>query len=137
MVPRNSSGTNLAELQTSPNIHHFANKSSQSVLDPYTMSGIEVTNLSKEEMLKAVREELGKTFTQEDRSELQMDANHDDKNFVAVIVDFDGPSGLIIIDGVWLQTGPGKTENGKYLYITSDADVFGEDKPDVQYIRLK
>ncbi len=59
-----------------------------------------------------------------------------DQDFVAVVVNFDGSNGVIIVDEVWLKTGEGQTRHGKYLYITSNAEVFGEDKPDVDYIRL-
>lgn len=59
-----------------------------------------------------------------------------DGAFVAVVVDFDGATGLIIADKLWLTTGEGKGDEGKHLYITSDASVFGEDQPDVYYIRL-
>ena len=52
---------------------------------------------------------------QEERSELkiEIDINHDDKNFVAVIVDFGGADGVIIIDKVWFTAGLGGTETGK------------------------
>ncbi len=56
---------------------------------------------------------------------------------MAVVIDFDGPNGVIIVDGDWLTAGEGKTEHGKYLYITSNANVFGVDKPDVYYIRIR
>jgi hypothetical protein len=51
-----------------------------------------------------------------------------------VVVNFDGSNGVIVVDDVWLTTGERKTGRGKYLYLTSNADVFGEDKPDVKYI---
>ncbi len=62
-----------------------------------------------------------------------MDSHEQD--FVAVVVNFDGPSGVIVVDNVWLVTGEDKTKHGKYLYITSNADVFGIEQPDVSYIR--
>ena len=41
------------------------------------------------------------------------------------------------MDEVWLTAGEDymKSKDGRYLYITSNADVFGEDKPEVYYIR--
>lgn len=58
----------------------------------------------------------------------------DDRNCVAVVVDFDGSDGLIIINGDLLAAGRGKSLNGKWLYITFDAFVPCEDKPNVGYI---
>jgi hypothetical protein len=58
----------------------------------------------------------------------------DERNCVAVVVDFDGPDGVIIVDEIWLTTGERKSRHGKWLFITSNAYVFGEDKPDVGYI---
>ena len=51
-----------------------------------------------------------------------------------MVLNFDGPNGTLIVNGSWLTAGEGKTQPGKYLYITSQAEVFGEDKPDVYYI---
>ena len=55
-----------------------------------------------------------------------------------MVIDFDGPNGVIIVDRDWLTAGEGKTEHGKYLYnITSNTNVFRVDKPDVYYIRIR
>ena len=57
------------------------------------------------------------------------------KDFIAVVVNFDGHDGVIIVDNAWLTAGEDQTEQGDYLYITSNADVFGIEQPEVYYIR--
>jgi hypothetical protein len=66
----------------------------------------------------------------------RIDTDHNDPDFVAVVLNFDGPDGVLIVEGVWLKAGEYKRGDGQYLYITSEAEVFGEQKPDVRYIRL-
>ncbi len=53
-----------------------------------------------------------------------------------MVVNFDGPGGIVIVDDIWLTTGEGKSKNGKWLYITSNVDVFVEN-PDVSYPHLQ
>ncbi|KAK3933894.1 hypothetical protein QBC46DRAFT_274888, partial [Diplogelasinospora grovesii] len=67
--------------------------------------------------------------------EFRMDKDSKNLDYVAVVVDFDRSDGVIIIEGIWLTAGKERTVDGKRLYITSDAVVFGEEKPDVYYIR--
>ncbi len=65
-----------------------------------------------------------------------MDMDDHEKDFIAVIVDFDGPEGVVVVDNVWLLPGEDEGVHGKRLYITSNADVFlGLEQPDVYYIR--
>ncbi len=66
---------------------------------------------------------------------LQMDANNQD--FVAIIVDFDGAGGLVVVNGKWLTTGDedDKTRRrGRHLYYSTSATVLGQEKPDMQFI---
>lgn len=64
-----------------------------------------------------------------------MDKDSNNQDFVAVVIDFDGSHGVIIVDRVWLTTGEGKTMNGTHLFITSDTHVAGDEQPDFYYIR--
>ncbi|KAK3371856.1 hypothetical protein B0T24DRAFT_339699 [Lasiosphaeria ovina] len=89
------------------------------------MSGKNVTALSDDEILEAVREEVGKGL-------FRMDSSSRDS--IAVVVNFNGPDGIIIIDGVWLTTGENKLEDGRYLYISSDTFIAGEEQPAVDYV---
>ncbi|KAK4152624.1 hypothetical protein C8A00DRAFT_34653 [Chaetomidium leptoderma] len=70
------------------------------------MGGKQVAGWSDEEIVEAVKEEVGKDLTQEERSKLkfQMEKSSDGV-FVAVVVDFDGADGLIIVNEVLLTTG--------------------------------
>jgi hypothetical protein len=72
--------------------------------------------------------------TEEERSKLELRMDSHGRDFVAVVIDFDGPDGVIIVDEVWMTAGEDKTEGGKRLYLTSDARVFGDGEPHVYYI---
>lgn len=98
------------------------------------MSGKNVTALSDDEILEAVREEVGKGLTEEERSQLKFRMDSSSRDSIAVVVNFNGPDGIIIIDGVWLTTGENKLEDGRYLYISSDTFIAGEEQPAVDYV---
>jgi hypothetical protein len=56
--------------------------------------------------------------------------------YVAVVIDFDGPYGVIVVKKTGSTTGEkGKSEHGKYLHITSDTSDFFESEPNVYNIR--
>lgn len=59
----------------------------------------------------------------------------DERNSAAVVVNFDGSDGLIVVDNVWLTTGKMKARGGKWLYISLPTRTFmGGGEPDVRYI---
>ncbi|KAK0739022.1 hypothetical protein B0T21DRAFT_286006, partial [Apiosordaria backusii] len=56
--------------------------------------------------------------------ELYIDGN--EHQHIAAVVDFDGPNGMVAVDDLFLATGQEKTQQGKWLYITSNVFVMGE-----------
>ncbi|KAK4184126.1 hypothetical protein QBC35DRAFT_392371 [Podospora australis] len=87
------------------------------------MTSQKVTGWTEDEALNEVRKQLGP-------GELHIDTN--ERECVAAIVDFDGPDGIVTVDGNFV-TGRSKIQSGKYLYITSKVFVMGE-FPSVQWI---
>jgi hypothetical protein len=52
--------------------------------------------------------------------------------YVAAVIDFDGPSGVVVVDGKWMSTGA-ETKKGMYLYISSSV-IFMGGCPKVRFI---
>ncbi|KAK4654798.1 hypothetical protein QC762_0039720 [Podospora pseudocomata] len=88
------------------------------------MTSKKVCGRSEDEVLDEVQKQLG-------LGELRIDTN--ERDCVAAIVDFDGPDGLVAVDGNFYVTGRRKTQSGKYLYVTCEVYVMGE-FPSVRWI---
>ncbi len=65
---------------------------------------------------------------------LQFRIDRQENDHKAVIVDFNGPKGLVIIGREWLKTGAGRYIDGVHLYIVEDARAFGDGSPDVRFV---
>ena len=68
------------------------------------------------------------------RERLSYYINQDETNHIAIIVDFDGPDGIVIVDGLkdLIITGR-EDQSGVHLFI-GKGWIFGEPKPDVRFI---
>ena len=64
-----------------------------------------------------------------------------EKNHVAVIINFEGRRGMVMLDGLVFVTGREKSEDGECLYITTSFFVLapGDDDggPDVSFVHRK
>ncbi len=66
---------------------------------------------------------------------MQLVIGTDERNHVAVVINFDGPDGMVVVNGNWLSTGKHKSNPGRYLYFTTSAERVGEEQADVRFIR--
>ena len=120
----------------------------------------EVTGWSDGEILDAVRERVGKDLVSshpaarptspcqsaeispvqnaEEKTKLKLRMEKEERGtHVAVVLNFDGPFGLVIIDNKWLKTGNEKPHGGRYLYFTTNAETLGDPKPDLRFVYLE
>lgn len=71
--------------------------------------------------------------------ELYIDEN--EKNHVAVVINFDGPGGMVIVGNDILVTGENRSESSERLYITTRAVIIAADgddgKPDIRFVHQK
>lgn len=71
------------------------------------------------------------------KNRLEVYIDEDEKNHIAVIINFNGPGGLIIADDEILATGRHRSESGKRLCITTRALIIadiGDGKPDISFV---
>jgi hypothetical protein len=104
-----------------------------------------VTGWKDEKILEAVKREVSMVLdplccevalilSQISEAQPNFRIDQDDKSHVAVIVNFDGPDGIIIIDEDWMKTGREKPHSGVYLYITGKGWIMGDERPDVRFV---
>ncbi|KAK0721156.1 hypothetical protein B0H67DRAFT_512805 [Lasiosphaeris hirsuta] len=95
------------------------------------MSGTDIRGWNESQIIDAVGKGVG-------LGDFYIDKN--EKNHVAIIINFEGRRGILMLGDQLLVTGRGKSEDGECLYITTSAFILapGDDGgPDVRFVHRK